>query len=306
MDGANRHPRPRRFEQVTYVLPDGPVGVVGNPSPAEREAYEEVWRVVGLLRLVGGSPHWWDATFGGSVASTMPLRERLVFSCAGEMLVWVGGDANMNGVAAGSWSGGVYAIVRTADCAEATMAFVENDLGKENVIKDQLLVAIWEFLCFFMIAAACAARWNSKIVLYVTDNMLVQRWITLARARHDSGNFICGLLTLLMARFRFELFSVYINTERNMRDEPSRIFDAGDVRKGPTRSKCRHPARGGPPHASCPRRESADAAVCSCTCAAVATAPRQRSACTFARRRGALHAPKATPEWNGHKAATWK
>ena len=36
-----------------------------------------------------------------------------------------------------------------------------------------------------------------------------------------------------MARFRFELFSVYINTERNMWDEPSRIFDADDVQKGP-------------------------------------------------------------------------
>ena len=139
----------------------------------------------------------------------------------------------MNGVAAGSWSDGAYAIVRTADWAEAIMSVVENDLGKENVTKEQLLVAIWEFLCFFMIAAACAAGWNSKKVLYVTESMLVQQWITLFRARHDSGNFICGLLTLLMARFRFELFSVYINTERNMWDEPSRIFDAGDVRKGP-------------------------------------------------------------------------
>ena len=139
----------------------------------------------------------------------------------------------MNGVAAGSWSDGVYAIIRTSEWAEAIMSVVENDLGKENVTKDQLLVAIWEFLCFFMIAAACAARWNSKIVVYVTDNMLVQRWITLLRARHDSGNFICGLLTLLMSRFRFELFSVYINTERNMWDEPSRVFDADEVRKGP-------------------------------------------------------------------------
>ena len=55
----------------------------------------------------------------------------------------------MNGVAAGSWSDGAYAIVRTADWAEAIMSVVENDLGKENVTKEQLLVAIWEFLCFF-------------------------------------------------------------------------------------------------------------------------------------------------------------
>ena len=113
------------------------------------------------------------------------------------------------------------------------MEVVLNDLGKENVTKDQLLVAIWEFLCFLMIAAACADKWSNKAVLCVTDNILVQRWIMLLRARHDSGNFICGLLTLLVARFRFELFSIYINTKRNMWDEPSRIFDADDVRKGP-------------------------------------------------------------------------
>ena len=147
--------------------------------------------------------------------------------------MWVSGDANTNSVAAGSWTAGVYAVIRTEDWAEAIMEVVLNDLGKANVTKDQLLVAIWEFLCFLMIATACAGKWASKVVLYATDNMLVQRWISLLRARHDSGNFICGSLTLLMARFRFELFSVYINTERNMWDEPSIIFDADDVRKGP-------------------------------------------------------------------------
>ena len=74
-----------------------------------------------------------------------------------------------------------------------------------------------------MIAAACADKWSNKIVLYVTGSMLVQRWITLLRARPDLGNFMCGLLTLLMARFRFELLSVSINTERNMWDEQSRV-----------------------------------------------------------------------------------
>ena len=70
-------------------------------------------------------------------------------------------------------------------------------------------------------------------MFYVTDNFLVQRWVTILRARHDSGNFICGLLSLLMARFRFEMFSVYINTKRNMWNGPSRVFDADDAREGP-------------------------------------------------------------------------
>ena len=131
-----------RLAQVTYLLPDGTVGVTGVQTQEVREACEEVWRVVELFRLVGGSAHWWDSTFGGSIASTMPLRERLLFSNAEECLVWVGGDANMNGVAVGSWTDGVYAIIRTGDWGEAIMGVVLNDLGKENVTKDQLLVAI--------------------------------------------------------------------------------------------------------------------------------------------------------------------
>jgi hypothetical protein len=36
-----------------------------------------------------------------------------------------------------------------------------------------------------------------------------------------------------MARFRFESFAAYINTKKNTWDEPSRVFDTGDVREGP-------------------------------------------------------------------------
>ena len=222
-----------RLAQVTYLLPDGAAGYVGAPDAEVRAAYEEVWRVVELLRLIGGSPHWWDASFGGSVASTMALRERLLYSDASESLVWVGGDANMNGVASGSWSDGVYAIVKTEDWSAALLSVVSADLGGEDASEEELIVAIWEFLCFLMIATSCAANWSNKIVFYATDNQLVWRWLTNMRARSRVANFICGLITLLMARFRFECFSAYINTKKNMRDVPSRIFDADEVREGP-------------------------------------------------------------------------
>ena len=44
-----------RLAQVTYLLPDGTVGVTGAQTQEVRAAYEEVWRVVELLRFVGGS-----------------------------------------------------------------------------------------------------------------------------------------------------------------------------------------------------------------------------------------------------------
>ena len=91
------------------------------------------------------------------------------------------------------------------------MGILEDDLEEENCTGEELIVAIWEFLCFIMIATYCAARWTNKIVLYVSDNQLVQRWITNLRSRSKLANFLCGVLTLLQARFRFETFSVYIN-----------------------------------------------------------------------------------------------
>ena len=86
--------------------------------------------------------------------------------------------------------------MRTSDWDEALLDVVREDLGSEDASEKELLVAIWEFLCFLMIAASCAGNWSSKIVLYVSDNQLVQRWLTNMRARSLIANFICGLVAL--------------------------------------------------------------------------------------------------------------
>ena len=221
------------LSQVIHTLPDGPVGPAGVPTGELLAAYQEVWRVMELLRLIVGSPHWWDSAFSGSVASTLSLRDCLMFSDAEEALVWVGGDANMNGVAAGSWTEGVYAIVKTEDWEQLLREIMNADLMSEGVEEGTVIVAIWEFLCIIMVATFCAARWTDKIVVYVSDNQLVMCWITNLRARCKIGNYFCGLLTLLQARFRFEIYCVYINTKNNMWDEPSRVFDSDDIREGP-------------------------------------------------------------------------
>jgi site-specific DNA-cytosine methylase/integrase len=139
----------------------------------------------------------------------------------------------MNGVAAGSWTDGVYAIVKTEDWEQLLRDILTDDLMSEGVDEGTVIVAIWEFLCIIMIATYCAARWTDKVVVYVSDNQLVMHWITNLRARCKIGNYFCGLLTLLQARFRFEMYCVYINTKNNMWDEPSRVFDSDDIREGP-------------------------------------------------------------------------
>ena len=60
---------------------------------------------------------------------------------------------------------------------------------------------------------------------------------TYLRARCKIGNYFCGLLALLQAPFRFEMYCVYMNTKNNMWDEPSRVFDSDDIREGPGRDE---------------------------------------------------------------------
>ena len=84
----------------------------------------------------------------------------------------------MNGVAVGPWSDGLFAIVRTADFDVLLKAILTDDFGAEDCTEEELVIAIWGFLCILMIATYCAARWTNKILLYVSDNQLVMRWIT--------------------------------------------------------------------------------------------------------------------------------
>ena len=125
----------------------------------------------------------------------------------------------------------------SADTQDAKLGWVicASAHARELVSPDEgtAIVEIGEFLCIIMIATFCAARWTDKVVVYVSDNQLVMRWITNLRARCKIGNYFCGLLTLLQARFRFEMYCVYINTKNNMWDEPPRVFDSDDIREGP-------------------------------------------------------------------------
>ena len=71
-----------------------------------------------------------------------------------------------------------------------------------------------------MIATYCAARWTNKIVLDVSDNQLAMLWITNLKSRHQLANYYCGIFTLLMSRFRFEMYCVYINTKSTCGSNP--------------------------------------------------------------------------------------
>ena len=182
------------------------------------------------------------------MASTLPLHRRLQLTRADEPdpLVWIGGDAKLNGVAAGSWTDGIYAVIATADWEDAVRSAVAEDIGEDNIDMATLTVAIWELLCFLMIATIAAAGWTDKIVIYVSDNFLTTRWLTNMRAGNDFAALMVTIVALLMARFRFELYCFYIDTDNNPWDLPSRCFDPPETRKGPSRSSgraCSPPTR---------------------------------------------------------------
>ena len=219
-------PLMRRLASSVMALPDGTEGP-SEPSAAELVAYSELWAVVELLRIVVGSQQWWSTTFSGSVGSLMGLEERMQFEP--EELVWLGGDANMNGVAGVSWSDGVYYVFRTADWADKLKESVRAFQMRE--VSDDVIIAIWELMCFVVLATNCAANWQNRTVLYVSDNMLVQGWLETMHSTNPLVNWLLSLVGLSTIRFRFGLYSVYIDTEANPCDQPSRCFDPDDVRK---------------------------------------------------------------------------
>ena len=219
-------PLMRRLACNVMTFPDGPDGP-SEPTKEEQLAYSEAWAVVELLRVIVGSQQWSSATFSGSVGSLMDIQERLMYEPEG--LIWLGGDANMNGVAAGSWSDGVYCVFRTADWQEMLKASAREFQLRE--VADDVMIAIWELMCFIVIATNCAENWRDRHVLYVSDNMLVRGWLETLHSSNPLVGWLLSLVTLLMNRFRFGLNSVYIDTEGNPWDQPSRCFDPDDVRK---------------------------------------------------------------------------
>ena len=209
-------------------LPDGKHGPAGDLSESEHQAYVLMWQAVELLRVVVGRPEWWQATMTSSFASVLTLRERLAMRGAEEGVVWTGGDANLYGCAMGSWSNGCYDVVETAVWKPKLEAWMERSCpGYDN----KLFVAIWELLCFVATCTHCAPQWAGKIVIYVTDNQNVEAWLTNQRAGSPVANHLCLLVSLIMCRMKFNLYSFYINTDLNPWDRPSRIFDPLEERK---------------------------------------------------------------------------
>ena len=206
-------------------LPTGSTGKVPGDA-ASRAAYEAVWQWAEVLRLIVGSPRWWESTFAGTFLSLIPLHERLRLPSAEDNIVWTGGDANLNGVAAGSWTDGRYFVLQTAEWRERLLVIAP------DAADPKLFVAIWELLCFVCLASLLAADWEGKIVLYVSDNTNTVSWLTRMRSGCKVANWLLLIMVLMTARFRFETFSFYVDTEANPWDWPSRIFDDDSVRKG--------------------------------------------------------------------------
>lgn len=209
-------------------LPEGKTGPTGEPAEEVLAAYVLLWQAVELLRVVVGRPDWWRATMTTSFASVLTLRERLAMRGADEAVVWTGGDANLYGCAMGSWTDECYDVIEVEVWKPKLAAWMDASCpGYDN----KLFVAIWELLCFIATATYLAPRWAGQIVIYVTDNQNVEAWLTNQRAGTPIANHFCLLISLLLCRFRFSLYSVYINTDLNPWDRPSRIFDPVSERK---------------------------------------------------------------------------
>ena len=217
-----------RITAARRDLPDGKAGPTAAPTTEELAAYRLTWQAVELLRVIVGRPEWWKSTVTASFASVLTLRERLAMRGAEESVVWCGGDANLHGCAMGSWTDGCFDVISIEDWKPRLEEWMADSCPGFD---DKTFVAVWELLCFVAVATHCAPRWAGKVVIYVTDNQNVEAWLSNLKAGSPVANHMCLLVSLLTCRFKFNLYSFYINTDLNPWDRPSRIFDPPAERK---------------------------------------------------------------------------
>ena len=217
-----------RISSAMRGLPEGKVGPTGELSEGEQCAYKLMWEAVELLRVIVGQPDWWSATMTASFASVLTLRERLAMRGAEEGVVWTGGDANLYGCAMGSWTDLVYDVIEVEVWKPRLKVWMDESCPGYDT---KTFVAIWELLCFVAVCTYCAPLWAGKIVIYVSDNQNVEAWLTNLRAGTPVANHLCLLVSLIMCRMKFSLYSFYINTDLNSWDRPSRIHDPIAERK---------------------------------------------------------------------------
>lgn len=171
-----------------------------------REVWEEFWDALDWIRLQMEKP--WGSSFRVAFGKLLPLRERLALPGFARKTGFVGGDATLTRLGAVDWKSKEYRV------AEGSK-YLRGLEGVAGPGENLDIIAVMELLTFVVLASKQKGVWEDQMILYITDNSNVQRWL---KSRRSTNKYVRTLLLLLQrleAEHRFTVDGAFIRTCHN-------------------------------------------------------------------------------------------
>eukprot|EP00971_Amphidinium_carterae_P343457 6483214-Amphidinium_carterae.1 len=208
---------------VSQMLHEDPENArLAHPAKDEEDpeaAWEEFWQTVEYLRVLTGKPERWETSFVNGLLMTLQPSDLMQLDR--RQVIWLGGDATLQVGAVIDWTCKAYAKHNVQQCVHQ---LIEAAGGNES----DLIIALTELhvVVVFCCLPAHTAKWRDKLVVNVTDNSVVMRWIRHRCSRNRLARHLLRLLSHSELRGGFRLTSTYIRTYHNVTaDDLTRVAD---------------------------------------------------------------------------------
>ena len=184
------------------------VAPVGSPAQVDR-IWTEWWEAVEALRVYTADPAAWVSHFTLGLTAVLSPRERLALPGAAEQLLWAGGDSTLERLGCIDFDARVWGVLEAREVFGRIQEL-------EPFAEDDIIISLGELFAFLLLAIAQVVAWRGRIVLYVTDNQVVQTWLTKRYARNALARFGLRLLGRLEAVGDFTSVAAYVWTKHNL------------------------------------------------------------------------------------------
>ena len=161
-----------------------------------------------VIRILVEDVENWRNTFTQKSAGVLSTVERMSMPSEKEKMVWTGGDATKERVAAIDWNAKAF-------IAEDVDYYYDRLKDKMVGATEDIIIAVAELICFTLLASLRGEGWMNRVVVYVSDNQNVATWINSRYSKVPVVQALLRLLGLVDAKQGFSAVSSYIRTWRN-------------------------------------------------------------------------------------------
>ena len=151
----------------------------------DHEDWVRFWLSMEVIRILVEDVENWRNTFTQKSAGVLSTAERTSMPSEKEKMVWTGGDATKERVAAIDWNAKAFV-------AEDVDYYYDRLKDKMVGATEDIIIAVAELICFILLASLRGEGWMSRVVVYVSDNQNVVTWIN---SRYGQGAGGAGATT---------------------------------------------------------------------------------------------------------------